>query len=220
MNLSYRLAVPMLLLAAMSCGGCKTGPDYKTPEEAVPDKWSSLSPGVEADKPAVEVAAWWTTLNDPTLTSLITRGVKKNLDLKLAGSRLREARAARGIAAAALLPSLGASASYKRMESPEPKTPSGGSPLTVSGTLTSAGVTPGVSLRGRNVSVMQNGIGSTGSTTVSFTPGGAQSAPSRQSDLFQTGLDQLPPQFKFIFFFIVFHHLPCMGDAYMVYQGL
>ena len=99
----YRLVVIMLALAAVCCGGCKTGPDYRTPEKSVPDKWSSLSPGVEAETPATEAAAWWTTLNDPILTSLITRGVEANLELKLATARIREARAARGIAAAGLL---------------------------------------------------------------------------------------------------------------------
>ena len=184
----YRLMVMMLALAAVCCGGCKTGPDYQTPEKAVPDKWSSLSPGVEAATPATEAAAWWTTLNDPELTSLITRGAEANLDLKYATARIREARAARGIAMSGLLPSVGASASYRRMESVEPPAQSAGSPVTVGGTVSAAGVTPSVSVRGRNISVMQNGIGSTGSTSVSYTPG-SQSAPPRQSDLFHTGLD-------------------------------
>ena len=183
-----RRIVVMLALAAVCCGGCKTGPNYRTPEKAVPNKWSSLSPGVESATPATEAAAWWTTLNDPVLTSLITRGAEANLDLKFATARIREARAARGIAASGLLPSVGASASYQRMESVEPPSQSAGSPITVGGTVSAAGVTPSVSVRGRNLSVMQNGIGSTGSTTVSYTPG-SQSAPSRQSDLFRTGLD-------------------------------
>ncbi len=188
MTMLRKRVLPLLVLTALCCGGCKTGPDYKTPEKAVPDKWSSLSPGAEAATPALEAAAWWTTLNDPVLTSLIVRGVEKNLDLKLAGARIREARAARGIAAAGLLPSIGATASYRRTESVEQKTQSSGSPVTVGGTASAAGVTPSVSLRGRNFSVMQNGVGSTGSTTLSYTPG-SQSTPSRQSDLFQTGLD-------------------------------
>ncbi len=181
--------VPMLVLAVLCCGGCKTGPDYKTPEKPVPDKWSSLSPGVEAGTPATEAAAWWTTLNDPVLTSLITRGVEKNLDLKLAGARIREARAARGIAAGALLPTLGAAGSYERMEAVKPPTQSSAPSVSVGGTVSAAGVTPGVTVIGRNFSVIQNGIGSKGSTTVSFRPGASQGAPSRQSNLFQTGLD-------------------------------
>ncbi len=184
----HRLTVVMLALAAVCCGGCKTGPDYRTPEKSVPDKWSSLSPGVEAETPATEAAAWWTTLSDPTLTSLITRGVETNLELKLATARIREARAARGIAAAGLLPTVGASASYRRMQSVEPPTQSSGSPVSVGGTFSANGFTPNVSVRGRNFNVMQNGVGSTGSTSVSYTPG-SQSTPSRQSDLFMTGLD-------------------------------
>lgn len=188
MNWLRRSITPVMVLVAVCIGGCKTGPDYKTPEKTVPDKWSSLSPGVEADSPATEAAAWWSTLNDPVLTSLIGRCVESNLDLKHAGARIREARAARGLAASGLLPVIGVTGSYRRMESVEPQVQSGASPLSVGGTLNANGFTPSVSVRGRNFNVMQNGVGSTGSTSVTYTPG-SQGAPSRQSDLFQTGLD-------------------------------
>jgi len=60
------------------------------------------------------VAEWWTSFNDPQLATLIRRAVEGNLDLKLAAARVTEARAARGIAQAGLLPSVGAETSATR----------------------------------------------------------------------------------------------------------
>lgn len=60
------------------------------------------------------LASWWTTLNDPTLTNLIERAVRGNLDLKKAQARVREARARRGISQADLFPTLNATASATR----------------------------------------------------------------------------------------------------------
>jgi NodT family efflux transporter outer membrane factor (OMF) lipoprotein len=60
------------------------------------------------------VAEWWTSFNDPQLATLIRRAVEGNLDLQLAAARVTEARAARGIARAGLLPSMGAETSVTR----------------------------------------------------------------------------------------------------------
>jgi NodT family efflux transporter outer membrane factor (OMF) lipoprotein len=52
------------------------------------------------------LASWWTTVNDPRLSSLIERAVAGNLDLKKAWARVRESRARRGIAKAGMFPTL------------------------------------------------------------------------------------------------------------------
>ena len=91
-------------LVAAAVAGCAIGPDYKAPVAAVPAGWSRARAGAE---PA-HLADWWVTLQDATLTSLEDRAAKANLDLKLAAARVREARAARGIAAADQLPEVGA----------------------------------------------------------------------------------------------------------------
>jgi NodT family efflux transporter outer membrane factor (OMF) lipoprotein len=57
------------------------------------------------------LAAWWMTLNDPGLSSLIDRAVLGNLDLKKALARVRESRARRGMAKADLFPTLDATGS-------------------------------------------------------------------------------------------------------------
>ncbi len=58
---------------------------------------------------------WWTTLNDPELSALIDRAVRANLDLKIASSRILEARATRRITRADLLPTVESRDSIQRV---------------------------------------------------------------------------------------------------------
>jgi multidrug efflux system outer membrane protein len=95
---------------ALGLVGCTVGPNYKTPQTKVPQSFanSQSTAGTEI------VAKWWTTLQDPTLDSMIDRAIRSNLDLRFAQARVREARAQRGVVKADLLPSVNASASYQR----------------------------------------------------------------------------------------------------------
>ena len=110
-----RMAAALLVLVFT---GCAVGPDYVAPEISAPQAWhAELRYGAtadQADPPAL--ASWWTTLDDPILTSLIDRAVQGNLDLKKAQARVREARARRGISQSDLFPTLNAtvSATYSR----------------------------------------------------------------------------------------------------------
>ena len=58
-----------------------------------------------------DIKKWWQVFNDSNLNELVDRGLSGNLDLDQARSRIREARAARGIKAAARFPALTASGS-------------------------------------------------------------------------------------------------------------
>jgi len=89
--------------------GCSVGPRYERPEIAVPKAFSERN----AEGPT-SFERWWTGFNDPMLESLVVRAVEGNLDLKISAARIREARAARGIAASAGLPQLRASGGYSR----------------------------------------------------------------------------------------------------------
>src|SRR5512140_2274855 len=75
-------------------------------------QFHSQAAGASND-PAVE--QWWRSFRDPELDSLIDRAVRANLDLKMAASRLLEARAARGVARSGLLPSVETSESQQRV---------------------------------------------------------------------------------------------------------
>jgi multidrug efflux system outer membrane protein len=99
--------------------GCFTvGPDFKSPDIAAPDLWTSnLRRGLSAAEPEAQMLAhWWTTFGDPDLSNLVERSIAGNLDLKIALARIREGRARRGIAEAGLFPSvdLGGSATVGR----------------------------------------------------------------------------------------------------------
>jgi hypothetical protein len=59
-----------------------------------------------------DLRRWWADFNDSTLSSLIERSISANLDLRAAVLRIEEARAQRGVTAAALWPSLSTNASY------------------------------------------------------------------------------------------------------------
>lgn len=115
-------AAVVLAAAGLSVSGCKVGPDYQQPEVTAPAAFSSQAePTVTATvAPAAPIDAdWWSTLNDPMLTSLIDRAIASNHDLRLAAERIVEARAARGIAAAAGLPNVNANADYTRARESE-----------------------------------------------------------------------------------------------------
>lgn len=100
-------------LAAMMLAGCAVGPDYVPPEPFASSAWhSELKEGL-GDSPTDPntLASWWKTFDDPQLSELIERAVAGNLDLKNAQARVRQVRAARGIARAGLFPSLNLSGS-------------------------------------------------------------------------------------------------------------
>ena len=100
--------------------GCAMGPNYQPPQPRVPAAWSKPTTAViaEPNKVAAQyLANWWTTFGDETLTSLVDRAVKSNLDLKNAEARVRQARAARGIVSAGQWPTVDVAASFTRSRS-------------------------------------------------------------------------------------------------------
>jgi NodT family efflux transporter outer membrane factor (OMF) lipoprotein len=99
------------------------GPNFQSPDTQFPDGWVGPTDKMSAaaEKQAVLVH-WWTTFEDPMLTSLVDRAVAANLDLKSAESRIRQARATRGIAFAALFPTVTVGTSFDRSRSPGPVT--------------------------------------------------------------------------------------------------
>ena len=62
----------------------------------------------------VQANCWWANFHDPVLIGLVNRALISNLDLRLAEARIRQARAARGVAFAGLGPTVDANGSYRR----------------------------------------------------------------------------------------------------------
>lgn len=79
-------------LLALSLAGCAMGPDYKRPETAPPANYrGAATPATEA---SLADLAWWDlTKDDPVLVALLKEAVEKNQDLRIAASRVEEARA-------------------------------------------------------------------------------------------------------------------------------
>ena len=100
-------------LAVAFFQGCAVGPNYQQPKTAAPAQWSAPMGGGETNiEPAI--ASWWNSFNDPQLDSLVERAVNSNHDLRIAGARVREARALYRIASSQLWPTVDAGGSYAR----------------------------------------------------------------------------------------------------------
>jgi NodT family efflux transporter outer membrane factor (OMF) lipoprotein len=105
-------AAGLLLLPTLACA---VGPNYTKPQIPVPKAWNEAVPMAAS---AESLARWWTEFQDPTLDRLVNEAVAGNLDLKIAAARIREARAARGIAASAGLPQVAVNGAYARTHNP------------------------------------------------------------------------------------------------------
>jgi multidrug efflux system outer membrane protein len=115
-------------LLAILAGGCAVGPDYHQPMASAPKQWNSPMTGGETNA-SVALTSWWNHFHDAELDSLINRAVRSNLDLRIAQSRVKEARAQYAIAAADLLPTVNASGSYARQKQSEHQPVLGSLPL-------------------------------------------------------------------------------------------
>jgi NodT family efflux transporter outer membrane factor (OMF) lipoprotein len=107
-----------LILAFLSVllTACAVGPDYTPPEPSTdPGQWQQ-PPEYGLVVSQADISEWWQVFDDPRLNELVNRGRSGNLDLDLARSRVREARAARGIETAARFPALTATGSAAKVK--------------------------------------------------------------------------------------------------------
>ena len=115
------LGITALLLAS-----CSFAPKYERPPTDPPGQWrvSDSGAGSLADLP------WWQVFQDPALQELIRIALAENKDLKIAVTRIAQARAEAGVANAALFPQIGASGSASREKSSERTYPQLPAPFT------------------------------------------------------------------------------------------
>lgn len=103
-----------LLLLAGVLGGCAAPQAPGTEPHAgvrLPSNWSGAA---QAAAGAASPAAWWRRFGDPTLSTLIVQALQANTDVETARAALRQSRALAQAQAAALGPSVDASASAQR----------------------------------------------------------------------------------------------------------
>src|SRR5271170_1298231 len=96
-----------LSLACVVAVGCEVGPNYKPPVVKVGTTYAEVSPSTRpsvATTRPVQITQWWATFRDPELDSLISQAVAGNLTLAEAESRVRQARAQRGVTGSELFP--------------------------------------------------------------------------------------------------------------------
>jgi outer membrane protein, multidrug efflux system len=119
MKLNHLSTVAMLTLFASGCANLPSvGPNYHAPETKAPAHWAEPLAGGETNSTAA-TTAWWKNFHDAELDSLITRAVSSNLDLRIAQSRVREARAQYSGVFADLWPTVDAGGSYARLRASE-----------------------------------------------------------------------------------------------------
>lgn len=97
-----------VLLSCICLAGCVAGPDYSPPEIASPTSFDAPAPSTPADEESL--ASWWLRFDDPVLNALVDHALAQNIDLKIAASRVREARLQQVAAGAAGMPQVGLSA--------------------------------------------------------------------------------------------------------------
>lgn len=108
------------VLIAVISSGCKVGPDFKSPKATVPQSWTSTN--LTSDKnlkvsvvESPDITKWWTNFNDPLLTELVETALTQNLDIKIAITRIRQARESYGITRSSLFPSSQVGGSYNHI---------------------------------------------------------------------------------------------------------
>lgn len=106
----------MLAFLSLLWTGCAVGPDYTPPEPPTDLGQWQQPPEYGLVVSRADISEWWQVFDDPRLNELVNRGLSGNLDLDIARSTVREARAARGIETAARFPALTASGSAAKVK--------------------------------------------------------------------------------------------------------
>lgn len=104
-----RAALSGLLAASVSIvlAACAVGPDYQRPNAPTADEFVASAANVEDSDVERD---FWKAFNDPLLNELVEDSLRANHDVRIALSRLREARALRGESRLDLAPTVTASA--------------------------------------------------------------------------------------------------------------
>jgi outer membrane protein, multidrug efflux system len=100
----------VILFISAALAACVVGPDYKPPETRAAQRFDHLEP--ESYSAEGAVAQFWTLFEDPTLERLVDDALATNHDLRIALTRVTEARALRGETRLDIAPTVTAGAGY------------------------------------------------------------------------------------------------------------
>lgn len=117
----YKLYFLLFFTIMLTYSCISVGPDYKQIPPDAPYRWNAnMENGLDnvtADN--LTLAEWWKQLGDEVLVELEKNAAEGNLDIKIALSRIREARAMRGISRAQLFPTLNVNSSFEERRNSE-----------------------------------------------------------------------------------------------------
>lgn len=97
-------SAPALVAALVLVPGCLMGPDFERPAIDSPPAFRGQEPPSDqsiADQP------WWEIYQDPTLADLIRSAIEDNYDLRIAITRIEQARAIAAQSRSGLFPTIG-----------------------------------------------------------------------------------------------------------------
>src|SRR5579863_8083433 len=133
LNRRFRLALS-LFVGMGFLSGCAVGPNYKRPSVNVPAAYrapapegtsaaSSAQPPANTGSPQAPAASlgdekWWEVFQDKELQGLIRTALKSNYDVRIAATRVLQARAQVGITRADQYPTLNAGGNITSERSP------------------------------------------------------------------------------------------------------
>jgi multidrug efflux system outer membrane protein len=104
-------------VAAAVLAACAVGPNYHAPETKAAEKFDGIEATYSADQAEKDIAQFWENFHDATLEQLVGEALKANYDLRIALTRVAEARALRRDSRFDLAPSIAASGGYTKTRS-------------------------------------------------------------------------------------------------------
>src|SRR5689334_15854929 len=109
-------------IAAAVLSACAVGPNYHAPETKAAEKFDNVEATYSTD---AAPAHFWQTFGDAELEKLVNDALASNHDLRIALTRLYDARALRRDAAFDLAPSINASGGYTKAKASQAVTAAG-----------------------------------------------------------------------------------------------
>src|SRR5436190_24388908 len=80
------------VLATLAFAGCMAGPNYKKEDPATPPAFRHAPATPAPSEQSLADLGWWQMYSDPVLQQLIRTALTSNLDLRIAVTRVEQAR--------------------------------------------------------------------------------------------------------------------------------